>query len=195
MKRVSLAPVCLQVCNTFFFLLQILQESCLNKCPSVSLLQVTLECTSGPRAQQGSWLSHECEPKWWLTGRHLHFNDRHPETYKRSRQALTPWPLLWQAYHMPPLIRNFQCPCGVLCQLLVSFVFFSFVATSHGKSYFSTWVLEWEKTESRGLHKLLRARMGGGNKHWVVPTSTDRGCLGRQPGLLTEVPDVDHSPP
>ena len=63
MKSVSLAPMCLQVCHTFFFSCKILQESCLDKCPSVSLFQVHLECTSGPRAQKGSWMSHGCGAK------------------------------------------------------------------------------------------------------------------------------------
>ena len=142
-----------------FFSCKILQESCLNKCPSVSLLQVTLECTLGLRAQQGSWLSHECELKRWLTGRYLHFNDRHPEMYKRSRQVLTQWPLLWQAYHMPPLIRNFQCPRRVPCQLLFSFVFPLWQLPTEraisplgswnekrqkAEAYTSCWVHEWE---------------------------------------------------
>ena len=56
-------------------------------------------------------------------------------------------------------------------------------------------VLERGNAESRVSHKVLGAGLGGGNKYWVLPTSSGRGCLGHQPSLLTGVPDVNHLPP
>ena len=125
MKSVSLAPMCLQVCHTFFFLLQN---------PSGELSRQVSICLSFPspswihfRAQGSTGLVNVARLWSWSdgwVGRHLHFSDPHPVRYERPPQALTSRRLAWQAYHMPPLGRNFQCPCRVPCQLLFCFDFF-----------------------------------------------------------------------
>lgn len=196
MKRVSLAPVCLQVCNTFFFLLQnpsgelSKQVSICLSFASNSWVHFRAQGTTG--LVTGTWVWAEV-----MTDREA-LTFQQPPPWDVQEITSSSYPMTSSLAGIPHATpdKKFSVSLRGSVPTPVFFCFFfSFVATSHGKNYFSAWVLEWEKTESRGLHKLLGARMGGGNKHWVVPTSTDRGCLGRQPGLLTEVPDVDHSPP